>query len=701
MPSARKRLLEEAIIRHGGTVHQDRNSSVTHIIVARDHYLLRNPATKADLASWCSNGAVVVNPDWAVQCNLRKCILDDDSPYRLWPPAAEDSPQLEITPQVETRSRSPDRPSKLDLLVDNRVAAVHSDSSIDETQHMHDTENESERWDTTSIRQTTVTSDSFGIIDCPQQLFPDEQLVDPSFDPEDGQLMMAEVEWDSKYLPSGTTMPDTRWAARSRPFLACQVRSDGGVVNKNEHITKELERMEELYANVGDKWRKFGYRKTVGILKRYPQAIKTKKDLQELADKRIKGIGAKMIKKIDEILTEGKLKKRQTLEQDPRIQSLEAFGKIHGVGGATAQRWYSLGLRTLEDVHTSDKIQLSETQKVGLRFYEDKLQRIPRAEVAAIEEWVRKAAISIMDDLMVVCCGSYRRGKPSSGDCDVLISFPDLPEGESSQEHLLGIEANPHNRSIDFDYSVASLQGSSASSSSSSSSSELCVVNQSRRLHATSIQPSSTLSRSQFLGRLLQVLREGEHAFITADLTSPDKEHKHGQASYMGFCMLPRTHPQYSGTNRRLDIKVYPAAHFPFALLYFTGSDHFNRSMRFYAKKNGWTLSDHGLSRAVRVNGSKVHSSKSVFCKTERDIFDAMNLEYVPPHQRNCYENFDTTSPPSDGAGVKSPEKTLELKTADRGLRTYSRGVGSTRVVEDDVDDTPFQPEVKVKTEPV
>ena len=45
---------------------------------------------------------------------------------------------------------------------------------------------------------------------------------------------------------------------------------------------------------------------------------------------------------------------------------------------------------------------------------------------------------------------------------------------------------------------------------------------------------------------------------------------------------------------RRLDLKVYPREEYAFALLYFTGSDHFNRSMRHYAKARGYSLSDHG-----------------------------------------------------------------------------------------------------------
>ena len=48
--------------------------------------------------------------------------------------------------------------------------------------------------------------------------------------------------------------------------------------------------------------------------------------------------------------------------------------------------------------------------------------------------------------------------------------------------------------------------------------------------------------------------------------------------SYMGICKLGDIH-------RRIDVKIYPKESYGFALMYFTGSDHFNRSMRLYAKK--------------------------------------------------------------------------------------------------------------------
>lgn len=67
-----------------------------------------------------------------------------------------------------------------------------------------------------------------------------------------------------------------------------------------------------------------------------------------------------------------------------------------------------------------------------------------------------------------------------------------------------------------------------------------------------------------------------EIGLLTDDLSSSG-EHD----SYMGVCMLE------GSRHRRIDMKVYPAAEYAFALLYFTGSGYFNRSMRLFAEKKG------------------------------------------------------------------------------------------------------------------
>lgn len=88
--------------------------------------------------------------------------------------------------------------------------------------------------------------------------------------------------------------------------------------------------------------------------------------------------------------------------------------------------------------------------------------------------------------------------------------------------------------------------------------------------------------------------------------------------------------------SRRIDIKSYRKENYAFALLYFTGDELMNRSMRFHAKKLGYQLTDTGLFRAHR-NGQNdcIFRSQSLPCKTEEDIFRALKLKYCPPETRN------------------------------------------------------------------
>ena len=95
-----------------------------------------------------------------------------------------------------------------------------------------------------------------------------------------------------------------------------------------------------------------------------------------------------------------------------------------------------------------------------------------------------------------------------------------------------------------------------------------------------------------------------------------------------------------------------------YALLYFTGSDHFNRSMRHYASKLGYSLSDHGLVRAHRPEGAKESyrgTTNQRHAETERDVFVALGLPYVEPVDRHG----DITLPDAGGGGGGASSSTM------------------------------------------
>jgi DNA polymerase/3'-5' exonuclease PolX len=78
-------------------------------------------------------------------------------------------------------------------------------------------------------------------------------------------------------------------------------------------------------------------------------------------------------------------------------------------------------------------------------------------------------------------------------------------------------------------------------------------------------------------------------------------------------------------TARRLDILLTPPGQYPFAILYFTGSDTFNIAFRQHALDRGYTLNEHALTPLL---------STDPIIKTEKDIFSFLGLVYTPPEKR-------------------------------------------------------------------
>ena len=83
---------------------------------------------------------------------------------------------------------------------------------------------------------------------------------------------------------------------------------------------------------------------------------------------------------------------------------------------------------------------LLPTQLVGLKYFHDMSQKIPREEMQKIETILKKVAQRMNPDIKVMVCGSYRRGRERSGDVDCLITHPDIKtkdDLENTQTNIL------------------------------------------------------------------------------------------------------------------------------------------------------------------------------------------------------------------------------------------------------------------------
>jgi DNA polymerase (family 10) len=79
------------------------------------------------------------------------------------------------------------------------------------------------------------------------------------------------------------------------------------------------------------------------------------------------------------------------------------------------------------------------------------------------------------------------------------------------------------------------------------------------------------------------------------------------------------------------DLRVVSDEQFPYALHYFTGSKEHGIAMRVRAQQYGLKLNEYALAGPER----------STRCKTEKDIFRALDLEYVPPELREDTGEMD------------------------------------------------------------
>ncbi|KAK7885411.1 hypothetical protein LTR67_010589 [Exophiala xenobiotica] len=124
------------------------------------------------------------------------------------------------------------------------------------------------------------------------------------------------------------------------------------------------------------------------------------------------------------------------LDSDPDLQHLRLFWNIWGVGPETARKFYfERGWKDLDDVVEFGWSTLSRVQQIGVKFYDQFISKIPRAEVESISDVILRHARLVLgvkpsqhnttEDVECIIVGGYRRGKLECGDVDVVLSHRD------------------------------------------------------------------------------------------------------------------------------------------------------------------------------------------------------------------------------------------------------------------------------------
>jgi DNA polymerase IV len=143
-------------------------------------------------------------------------------------------------------------------------------------------------------------------------------------------------------------------------------------------------------------------------------------------------------------------------------------------------------------------------------------------------------------------------------------------------------------------------------------------------------KPISTISvLNSFLKSLVKELFTKK--FLVAALATPSSS---SGSKWHGACILP---PPAKLIWRRIDFLLVSSEELGAALIYFTGNDIFNRSIRLLAAKKGMRLNQRGLYRNVASGEkAKVGRGDLIEGRDERRIFKVLGVPWRTPEERVC-----------------------------------------------------------------
>jgi NAD-dependent DNA ligase len=181
----------------------------------------------------------------------------------------------------------------------------------------------------------------------------------------------------------------------------------------NEQFIELMEKLANIMLKQGEPFRARAYQKAQETIMSYPSDIT---NISMLKGK--PAIGDTIMEKLKEYVETGTLKVLEREKNNP----VNILADVYGIGPKKAAELVAGGINTIGMLRENQNL-LNDVQKVGLKYYEDVLKRIPRSEIdqyAIIFNGLFKKVSNQNSRLEIV--GSYRRGATNSGDIDVIIT---------------------------------------------------------------------------------------------------------------------------------------------------------------------------------------------------------------------------------------------------------------------------------------
>jgi len=381
------------------------------------------------------------------------------------------------------------------------------------------------------------------------------------------------------------------------------------------------------------------------------------------------GVRGGTLEKVLTILARGRHPRVAERARDPANVARARLCRAWGVSSKKADELFGKGLSDPAAVLRAAEagaVQLTAQMRCGLEHYDDFARRIPRAEVAEAQRLVAGAALDAIAELLAERDGG------------------DVPEQRGELRDALRMELASTPGCVHARVLGSFVRGQTDDCGDV----DVLIAGPAERTPASRL-PLAGLTPRLLLARLLRILRErrwllpdmleqwvakyGAGALTAAELGEQGEDARPLSSSFSGVWRGPS-----SPCARRFDAKWYARPVLPLATIYFGSGTSFNRQLRLYAATppaslrakalalsaahgnvagvgNCFHLSDRELAVAHRPENEPLHhkddglpahanrQAKEVnenvvgprlAVADERAVFEALGLEYVPPHLR-------------------------------------------------------------------
>ncbi|KZP27630.1 Nucleotidyltransferase [Athelia psychrophila] len=374
---------------------------------------------------------------------------------------------------------------------------------------------------------------------------------------------------------------DSRYACCRASPLVCP----------NQGLVEALDIMRQSRALEGEERSALSYEKAVAVA--FPDLIDSR-NLQ--AAQALPFLGKKLGSMVEEYVQNGAISECKCILSSERFISLSAFTTIYGIGPHTARNLYARGLRTIDDLNAFyglydfenldiNSVEVTDSEQVEESDGENVVERSILTSLALRKELAETIPRAEVEEMRAV----------------VMRELDIIATGCTST--IAGGYRRGKPQSNDIDLIITHPDPARAKGLGK------CLVNRlyeqgliTHVMHLSSFHAPNTLRTTHW-----DSLEKSLTIFKLPAFTIND---------------TPRLH-------RRLDLILAVPDVYWTAVVGWTGSKMFERDLRLWAKEQkGLKFDSAGITRR--------RDAKAYYPRSEKEVFDLLGLEMVPPHLRNA-----------------------------------------------------------------